>query len=123
MSPDRRWANREVSRETDQHQARGLWLRSLLLIAALLPGGVWLWQQSRCVQLTYEVQRMRERHDELLEQERRLLAERESAGSLDRIERWAQRRRSLVRPDEGRIVVLRPAAGQPTEDLLARSRE
>lgn len=124
MTQDRRWTNRSVNRETDAHQARGLWLRSLLLIVALLPGGAWLWKQSRCVQMTYEVQQMREEREQLLETERRLRAERARAASLDRIERWAGRGGSLVRPDEDHVVVLRPDDATESDDrFVARSRE
>ena len=117
---DRRWKNRSVVRELDGARARWLWLMVVGIALASAPAGAWLVCQNSCLKLSYELNTMRDAHELLLEQERRLRYERARLASLARIETWARKERGLVEPRAGEVVVIRPAA-RDAGALVART--
>jgi cell division protein FtsL len=107
----RRWVNRSVAREVDRDRAR--WLRGVFvaMLLAAAPFAAYLLEQNECLRLSYEASALRQRREQLLEQERRLRMERATRESLEKIEAWALRQRGLVHPSPEHVVVVRrPAA-------------
>ena len=101
----RRWRNRPLVRERDAQRARGLWITLLLVVAALAPAGIYLYEQNSCLQLSYEIESIERQQEKLAEKERRLAVEQAEAGSMRRIERWAARQR-LTRTVVEEVVVV-----------------
>ena len=111
----RRWVNRAVAREVDRDRAR--WLRGVFvaMLLAAAPFAAYLLEQNECLRLSYEAGALRQRHEQLLERERRLRMERAARESLEKIEAWAVRQRGLVHPSPEQVVVVRrpaPGAGE-----------
>ena len=98
-STGRAWRNRLLVRERDPHLGRWLGIMLVAAVVAVAPGGAYLVQQNECVKVSYEVSRLRTEQEELLEQERRLRAERARLSSLPRIEAWARGKGGLVPQD------------------------
>jgi hypothetical protein len=117
----RGWTNRSLVHQPDPHRWRRLGLTALALTVALVPTLVYLWQQNECLRLYYRIAAMRERHDELVETERRLRFEAAAHESLDAIEGWALRERGLVRSAPESVVVVGDRRSR-SSDLLARGR-
>lgn len=120
LSSSRRWRNRSLVRETDEHRLRSLWRTLLGVVIAIAPTAVYLVQQNECVKISYEVSALEEAHEFLVKEEQKLTADRTELESLTEIERWAARERGLHQPTSGEVVVVRvDPAGTP--DLLARA--
>jgi hypothetical protein len=116
----RRWANRAVAREVDRDRARWLWGVVVAMLLAAAPFAAYLLEQNECLRLSYKASALREQREQLVERERRLRMERAELESLERIEGWAARRKSLVRPAPQQVVVVRrqppaPATGRTAE--------
>ncbi|NIM01802.1 MAG: hypothetical protein GTN89_13450 [Acidobacteria bacterium] len=114
----RRWRNRALVRERDTRRARRLWVGLALSIAALAPAGVYLYQQSSCVQLSYELESIKDQREQLAEIERRLAVRHADAAAMRNIERWAARKR-FERPESTEVFVLRPG-GAAGDTVAAR---
>jgi len=111
---ERRWKNRPLVRERDHRRSLWLWMMLAAMVAAVLPSGAYLFQQNRCLEVSYEVGAVGEEHDRLREEERRLRVERAELESLALIERWAVERRGLARPETDEVVVVdAPSAEAP----------
>ena len=117
----RAWRNRLLVRERDPHVGRWLGIMLFAALVAVVPGVAYLLQQNECVKMSYDVNRLRTEQDELLEQERRLRAERARLSSLPRIEAWARGKGGLVpqesitsspRAERIEMMAHRPAAGE-----------
>ena len=109
----RRWTNGPVTRQVDPERARWVWglFASLLLAAA--PFAAYLLYQNECVRLSYEASELREKHERLLERERRLRMQRSALQSLEAIETWAVEHEGLVRPASEQVIVLHRAPPRP----------
>ena len=118
----RRWSNRPVTREVDRHGAQWLWGLVLAVVLAAVPAATYQLQQNECLRLTYEVNELTTRYEELVEEERRLTVRHAAAGSFDVIESWALRE-GMVHPGPKQIVVIReqpaPETAPATEELRA----
>lgn len=101
----RRWQNRPLVRERDAQRARWMWGLLALLIAALAPMGIYLFEQNKCLQLSYEMETIEEQRQTLAEAQRRLEVRYADVASMRRIERWAAQQR-LARPASEQIVVV-----------------
>jgi len=102
---NRRWQNRPLVRERDAQRARWMWGMLALLIAALAPMGIYLFEQNNCLQLSYEMETIEEQRQTLTEAQRRLEVRYADVASMKRIERWAAKQR-LTRPASEQIVVV-----------------
>jgi hypothetical protein len=111
----RRWSNRAVAREVDHDRARWLWGVCAALLLAAAPFAAYLLEQNESVKLSYEASALRQRLEQLLEQERRLRMQRAALESLERIETWALRRRGLVHPSLEQVIVVHRPASDPGE--------
>jgi hypothetical protein len=109
----RRWANGPVARQVDPERARWVWglFASLLLAAA--PFATYLFKQNECVRLSYQASELREKHERLLERERRLRMQRSALQSLEAIETWAMERHGLVRPSSEQVIVVHRSPPRP----------
>lgn len=101
----RRWRNRALIRERDVQRARGLWFGLAMFGAALVPAGVYLYEQNSCLQLSYEIESIERQREELDELERRLEVRHAGVASMRGIERWAARKR-FERPEATEIFVV-----------------
>jgi hypothetical protein len=111
----RRWVNCAVAREVDRERARWLWGVFIALFLAAAPFAAYLLEQNECLRLSYEASALRQRREELLEQERRLRMERAKRESFEKIEAWAVRQQGLVHPEPEQVVVVRrppPESGE-----------
>lgn len=115
----RGWANRPLVLETDTRRTIEMWRLLLAIVITAAPFVAWLLCQNAYVQLAYDAATLGERHEALIEEQRRLERERAAAESLDAIEAWALERRGLTVPGAEQIVVVRPA-GEPPADWMAR---
>lgn len=115
---DRRWRNRALVRERDVQRARGLWAALLMFGAALVPAGVYLYEQNTCLQLSYEIESIERQREDLDELERRLEVRQAAVASMHSIERWAARKR-LERPEATEIVIV-PFEDAGGDTMLAR---
>lgn len=121
---ERRWRNRPVLREIDDRRVRRLGRLVLVMAVATAPMAVYLLQQNESLKLVYELNAVRAEQDRLIEEERRLSLERARLESLERIERWAERKHGLTRPAPGGVVVVRaPEPAQEEPPAAARNRE
>lgn len=102
---NRRWQNRPLVRERDAQRARWMWGLLALLIAALAPMGIYLFEQNKCLQLSYEMETIEKQRKTLAEAQRRLEVRYADVASMQRIERWATQQR-LARPASEQIVVV-----------------
>lgn len=102
---ERRWKNSHLVRERDAQRARSLWLTLALVVAAVAPAGLYLYEQNSCLQLSYEIDSIEEQRGKLDENERRLQVEQAGIASMQSIERWAARKR-LERPDAEEVFVV-----------------
>ena len=84
-TPQRRWSNNAVVREVDRPWTRRLGVVVFGVLAAAAPGAVYMLEQSECLRLDYRTHELRAERDGLLEEKRRLHAERAELESLDRI--------------------------------------
>jgi len=119
--PERRWRNRPLVRERDEQRVRWLWRMLAALVAALAPAGTFLLQSNECLQISYSVNTLRDEHEMLVKQERRLRFERARLESLPRIESWAVRKHGLTRPAPEKVVVVSGPATPDEGDLMARA--
>lgn len=108
----RRWVNRAVAREVDRDRARWLWRAFLVMLLAAAPFAAYLLEQNECLKLSYEASALRQRREDLMERERRLLVQRAAQESLTRIEAWAQSRQGLVHPAPQQVLVVHPSPPQ-----------
>ncbi len=108
---ERRWKNRTLVRECDVQRARRLWITLALFVAALAPGGIYLYEQNSCLELSYEIESIDRQRETLAELERRLEVRHAGVASMQSIERWAKRK-NLKRPAQEDIVVV------PYEDVV-----
>ncbi len=102
---ERRWKNRQLVRERDVQRARRLWVTLALVVVALAPAGLYLYEQNCCLQLSYEIESIDRQREDLDELERRLEVRHAGVASMQSIERWAARQ-NLERPAQEEIVVL-----------------
>jgi hypothetical protein len=110
--------NRPPTRQMDRHRARWLWGLLGGMVLASGPSALYVLQQNECLRLSYEINALRERDEDLVEQMRRLVARRAALQSLDAIEEWAAGQ-GLVAPRDDQVIVL-PQVVPPRPDLLAR---
>jgi cytochrome c-type biogenesis protein CcmE len=115
---NRRWKNRHLVRERDAQRARRLWATLALVVAALAPGGLYLYEQNSCLQLSYEIESIEGQREQLAEAERRLEVRHAGVASMKSIERWAAKQR-LERPTPEEIVVV-PYEAVNDDPMLAR---
>jgi hypothetical protein len=111
----RRWVNRAVAREVDRDRARWLWGAFVAMLLAAAPFAVYLLEQNECLRLSYEASALRQRHEALREQERRLRVERAERESFAEIESWAARHRGLIHPSSEQVLVVRRSPPGPHE--------
>lgn len=116
------WSNRPLVRERDKGRVRRLWKLALGMVIAFGPVATFLVNQNECLQIRYQVGRLESQRDRLEEQERLLRLDAARLEALERIERWAAKRRDLVKPGADGTVVVELAPAAPT-DLVAGSDE
>jgi cell division protein FtsL len=117
----RRWVNRAIAREVDHDRARWLWGVFVAMLLAAAPFAAYLLEQNECLRLSYEVSALRQQHDELAEQDRRLRMQRARLESLEKIESWAVQRRGLVHPSPEQVIVVRRTSTTQEEVRAAES--
>jgi len=118
---ERRWRNRPLERERDRDRLRWLWGVFVAIVLLALPAGAYLVYQNASLKLQYELSDMKNAHERLLEEERRLRVERAKLESLARVEGWARRERGLVPPQGESVFVLTRGTSEPTPSLLAQA--
>jgi len=111
----RRWVNRAVAREVDRDRARWLWGAFVAMLLAAAPFAAYLLEQNECLRLSYDASALRQRRDELMEQERRLRVQRAARESFPDIESWAVRHRGLIHPSSEQVLVVRRSPPGPRE--------
>jgi hypothetical protein len=116
----RRWRNRSIVRERDEHQVRWLWGMLTGIVLALAPAGAYLLCQNDCLKLAYQVNRLELEHEDLLEQARRLDAKRAELESPARIDAWARRDPGLVLPASEQVFIVQQDIDR-SEGLMARA--
>jgi hypothetical protein len=128
IDAQRRWTNRNLIHQPDPRRWRRLGATIAAVAVAFAPTLVYLWQQNECLRLSYRVSAQRQRHEQLVETQRRLRLAGAEHESLDAVEAWAVNERGLVPSGPDRIVVVRDlersrTRSQPDDSgLLARSR-
>jgi len=106
-SRERGWRNQPVVREHDAQFTRWLWRTCLGIVVAFAPAGAYLVCKNACVELKYEVHRLSAEHEQLIEDGRRINAERAALEAPSRIEAWALEQPALIRPDAGEIFIVK----------------
>jgi cell division protein FtsL len=104
--PPRRWSNRAVTHEIDQHRARRLSKVFLGMILACTPFVVHLLVQNEYLRFSVRLAALREEQEQLQDEQRRLRARRAELAALERIETWATERAGMVRPLPEQSVVV-----------------
>jgi len=115
---NRRWKNRHLVRERDTQRARRLWATLALVVVALTPAGLYLYEQNCCLQLSYEIESIENQRKKLAEAERRLEVLHAGVASMKSIEHWAARQ-DLERPAPEEIVVV-PYETTMGDPMMAR---
>lgn len=116
----RRWRNRSIVRERDEHHVRWLWGMLTGIVLALAPAGAYLLCQNDCLKVVYQVNRLVVEHEDLLEQARRLDAKRAELESPARIDAWARRDTGLVLPASEQVFIVQQDVDR-SEGLMARA--
>ena len=121
--PHRRWANRSVAREVDQQRLRWIWGLVAAVALAASPFAFHVLEKNECVSLSYEVNRLHDEQEQLIETERRLSMRRTADESLDAAEAWVKVQGEMVRPLPRQVVVLDQPAGMPQTPKTSWTRE
>jgi cell division protein FtsL len=109
----RRWTNRDLHRDPDRHGNRWNWRLVVGMLIATTPIAAYLQLQNLCVQLNYEVDRLRAEQGRLEQELRRLTAHRAALEAPASIESWAATRRLERPPASDLVVVVRTSSGDP----------
>ena len=102
----RRWTNQTIAREVDRDRARWIWGLFVALLLAAAPFAAYMLEQNECLRLSYKASALKQRREELIEQERRLRMRRAARESLAGIESWAVEQQGLVHPSPEQVVVV-----------------
>lgn len=119
----RRWRNRSVVRERDEHHVRWLWGMLAGIVLALAPAAAYLLCQNDCLKVVYQTSRLEAEQERLQEETRRLEAKRAELESPARIDSWAQRKSGLVLPASEQVFIVPQQADLTEERLVARAPE
>jgi len=120
LNSGRRWRNRSLVRERDEHHVRWLWGMLTGIVLALAPAGAYLLCQNDCLKVVYQVNRLDAEYEELLEETRRLDAKRAELESPARIDAWARRDPGLVLPTSAQVFIVQHETDR-SEELVARA--
>ena len=104
--PYRRWANQAIAREVDRDRARWVWGLFAALLLAAAPFAAYMIEQNECLRLSYKASALKQKREDLIEQERRLRMRRAAHESLAGIESWAIERQGLVHPSPEQVIVV-----------------
>jgi len=116
----RRWRNRSLVRERDEHSVRWLWGMLAGIVLALAPAAAYLLCQNDCLRVVYQVNRLEAEHEQLLEETRRLDAKRAELESPARIDAWARRDPGLILPASEQVFIVQQQTDR-TDGLMARA--
>ncbi len=102
----RRVNNGVIVRQVDQTHIKDLLGSIMVGMILLLSILFYVWQRNEMIRFGYETKQLRKAYEEQLEERRRLLLQRASLESLDRIDRIARSRLDLVPPVEDQVFLL-----------------
>ncbi len=113
--------NRRLVRQVDRIRARDLMLAVLLSTVVLLPVLAYVWQNVEWIQIGYRIEKLKGRHDRLVETQQRLRLEKATLESLARIEQVSRTQLGLSAPPDGMVVLMdRGSLATPDEGSTAR---
>jgi hypothetical protein len=114
--------NSQVVREVDPRASRDLWL--LLMLVAGLVGGMALyaWPRVQAHGIDGRSQQNQKRHEQLVEQNRKLRLEKARLERLERVAAIASKL-GLSAPETSRLYVVEPANAPPVPAQMARAPE
>jgi len=81
----------------------------LVILAAAL---VYVWQHTYVVRLGYEIERLRERHSALVQENKALRLEMGQLRSLKRVEEMARKQMGMISPKPGQVTLVPESAVQ-----------
>ncbi|MDH3628387.1 MAG: hypothetical protein OEV00_14605 [Acidobacteriota bacterium] len=115
---ERRWRNVGVVREHDSARTLRAWGLWVALILALVPSIVFVLQRNHSVETRVRLNVLQQQLEEARRTERSLAIDWAGLSSPEKMEAWASKQRSLIRPSS-RDVIAVTKAPDPTENLVA----
>jgi len=106
----RRVGNGVIVRQVDHTHIRDLLGTIVVGLILLLSILFYVWQRNEMIRYGYEAKQLRKEHEEQLEERRRLLLQRASLESLDRIDSIARSKLGFSSPPEDRVFLLEISA-------------
>jgi cell division protein FtsL len=83
------------------------WPLLAVLIFCVFVGLFAVWQRVQYVRIGYDIQVLKQEHDKLVQEKRKLLLEYNTSVSLDKVEATARKRLKMDLPEEGQIIYVR----------------
>ncbi len=83
------------------------WPSLMVILFSIFVGLFAVWERVQYVRLGYEIQVLKQEHEKLLQERRKLLLEYNTSVSLDKVEEQAQKRLKMRVPEAGQTFYVR----------------